>query len=134
MGKAPVVSAVTTSSRRLGAKSLVGTSGLVLVGGGLVAWQAFRSASEEGVCLGGGGGGKAISRRPFSVATTTKNRRESSSAVVPEFVALSPSATERLMLAPPDLLDAREDLRSIVLPKHLRRPWKLLRQANWCAS
>ncbi len=124
MGKEPMVTVVRTS-RRLG--RTLGTSGLVLVGGGLAAWQAYYYKAGVGVGVSDGvcGGAGAV-RRPLH---TSARRAEGLHG--PEFVSLPSAVTERLLLAPPDMLDAREDLKSIVLPKHLRRSWKLLRQANW---
>ncbi len=142
------VASLSASSRRLG-RIRLGTSGLVLVGGGIVAWQAYNNSAafrgSGGGSSGGGGkecgvcGGAGPISRPLSSAAAARNRASPAFRPSParpdrddaQFVPLPPAAAERLLLAPPDLLDAREDLRSIVLPKHLRRPWKLLRQANW---
>ncbi len=49
----------------------------------------------------------------------------------PEYVTLSAAAAERLVSSPPDLVEAKEELKSVLLPKHMRKSWKLLRQANW---
>lgn len=45
----------------------------------------------------------------------------------PEYLFLPQSLNEPFKIDP---IDAKEELKSMI-PKHLRKPWKLLRQANW---
>ncbi len=122
-------SSVTSVTRRLALRKL-GTSGLVLVGGGIAAWQAYTALTnnsnnnEIGFC-----GGAGMIRRPLTIKSKALVKEEETEG--PEYVTLSAAAAERLVSSPPDLVEAKEELKSVLLPKHMRKSWKLLRQANW---
>ncbi len=84
----------------------VGKSG-ALVGGGIVAWSLYEAAASLG--------------RQGQIQTSAGNDSD------PKYLYLPPGVADRFKLDP---IDAAEELRSM-LPKHVRKPWKLLRQANW---
>jgi hypothetical protein len=86
-----------------------GTSagGLVLLSSGYLAWQAY---------------GIRTSCSTPRVAMATKKVSDG-----PEYILLPPALSERFKLDP---IDAKDELKSLI-PRHLRKPWKLLRQANW---
>ena len=101
--------AVNTLSRRK-----MGTTGLAVVGGGLVAWQVYNLTSNQIT---------SNKAEPLhSNLSTTKEKPTFSSE--PEYLQLP---TNFLHLDPSrDAVKAKGELRSIL---H-RRPWKLLRSAN----
>ena len=109
---------VAMPTRRL-ARAL-GTSGLVL-GSGIFVWQVY---STRQIYANLGTSHEAANRAKPAVATSKHYKQAKAEA---EFLFLPASIGDRFKLDP---IDAKEELRSMV-PKHLRKPWKQLRQANW---
>ena len=89
--------------------SMSAAGGLVLLSSGYLAWQAY-------------GGAKSSSAAAAPKPIPRHKAAEHSGG--PEYVDIA----ERFKTLDP--VDAKEELKSLI-PKHLRRPWKLLRAANW---
>eukprot|EP00095_Tigriopus_kingsejongensis_P002615 snap_masked-scaffold1452_size40707-processed-gene-0.5 protein:Tk02615 transcript:snap_masked-scaffold1452_size40707-processed-gene-0.5-mRNA-1 annotation:"protein serac1" len=86
--------------------SQVGKASGLVIGSGYLAWQLFRGGSppQDGLPV-------------FQDSSLTPDFLPLPASVVAKFNALDP-------------IDAKEELKSMI-PKHLKKPWKLLRQANW---
>ena len=96
------------------ATSMSAAGGLVLLSSGYLAWQAY------------GGGARSSSSAAAPKPIPRHKAAEHSGG--PEYVVLPAHIAERFKTLDP--VDAKEELKSLI-PKHLRRPWKLLRAANW---
>ena len=94
------------------ATSMSAAGGLVLLSSGYLAWQAY----------GGARSSTAAAPKPIP------KHKAADHCGGPEYVVLPADIAERFKTLDP--VDAKEELKSLI-PKHLRRPWKLLRAANW---
>ena len=95
---------------RMAASTSAAAGGLVLLSSGYLAWQTY----------GGRSASAAAKPAPRLKASEIKGG--------PEYIVLPADIAERFKKLDP--IDAKEELKSLI-PKHLRRPWKLLRAANW---
>ena len=94
--------------------SSAAAGGLVLLSSGYLAWQNY-------------GGGRSASAAAASKAALRPCKAAELKGG-PEYIVLPADIAERFKTLDP--IDAKEELKSLI-PKHLRKPWKLLRAANW---
>ena len=101
---------------RMASTSSAAAGGLVLLSSGYLAWQNY----------GGGKSASAASVAASRAALTPCKAAELKGGS--EYLVLPADIAERFKTLDP--IDAKEELKSLI-PKHLRKPWKLLRAANW---
>ena len=109
---------VALPTRRL-ARAL-GTSGLV-VGSGIFVWQVYAGTPRQIHTQ------LATAVHPSARPTAVSARQSQQNRLEAEFLYLPSGIGDKFKMDP---IDAKEELRSMI-PKHLRKPWKQLRQANW---
>ena len=98
---------------RMATTTSAAAGGLVLLSSGYLAWQTY----------GGRSASTAAASRPVPRLCKAAELKGG-----PEYIVLPADIAERFKTLDP--IDAKEELKSLI-PKHLRKPWKLLRAANW---
>ncbi len=96
---------------RLAAAAGTSAGGLVLLSSGYLVWQAYGLKTSSAAA--GGQGAPMVAAKA----------KESDG---PEYILLPESLSDRFKF---EKNDAKDELKSRI-PRHLRKPWKLLRQAN----
>lgn len=90
----------------------VGTASGFVISSGYIAWQIYNGNLYQ-------------ETPPGSPKSDVRSRVSTQD---PEYLELSSDELDRFHKLDP--IDAKEELKSMI-PKYLRKPWKLLRQANW---
>jgi len=113
----------------------ISTSGVV-VSSGLLAWQMYNAQNGQQELQELREQLMEQQRQQRQMMAEMSSNNNLDKATKPQYIPLSKQVLDSLnsspldtMMTPPNSLESNQDLKSI-LPRHLRKPWRLLNQAN----